>query len=115
MIRITEPILGSGYVVEMYNGFEYDPCVLDLWKRVVYASVNKKNKRYWPKGISGEMISDHMHGSNIIGLQVLHAVSRETLILGFMLRIWMTLNILALFYRVGDPLTHRQKEKEGIK
>lgn len=60
VLRMCQPLFATGKCVIMDSGF----CVLDalikLRQRGVFASIMIKKRKYWPRGINGDAIKEHM-------------------------------------------------------
>jgi hypothetical protein len=65
MLRMAEPLFGTGSVLMFDSGFCSINGMVQLAKRGVYSSCVIKKKKYWPKGIDGDEIESHMAGKAI--------------------------------------------------
>ena len=59
LLRVLEPIFTRGNVVILDSGFCVLKGIVELKKRVVYASALIEKRKYWPKYIKGDAIRDH--------------------------------------------------------
>ena len=62
LLEMTEPIHGTGKVVTGDSGFCVTQGVLALHDVGVYGQFLIKKRRYWPKGVPGDYIDQHMSG-----------------------------------------------------
>ena len=64
MLRICRPIFGSGEVV-FYSGFCVTKVITELKAQCVYAVALIKKRRYWPKGVTGDLIDTHFEDKEV--------------------------------------------------
>ena len=62
LLEMTEPIHGTGKVVTGDSGFCVTQGVLALHDVGVFGQFLIKKQRYWPKGVPGDYIDQHMSG-----------------------------------------------------
>ena len=70
LLRLTEPIWGSGRVVILDSGFCVLKAIVELRKRGVYSSALIKKRRYWPAHIPGDKIKKHFEDMPIGSVDV---------------------------------------------
>ena len=72
VLRMTTHIHGTGKVVVMDSGFCVLDALLELKIRGVYGSAVIKKRKYWPKGIKGDEIIEHMHDRSLGDVDALY-------------------------------------------
>jgi len=60
MMRMCEPIFGSGKIVRMDSGFCVSKGITKLAENGVYGQALIKKRKYWPKYVPGDMIDEYM-------------------------------------------------------
>jgi hypothetical protein len=60
MMRMCEPIFGSGKIVTMDSGFCVSKGITKLAENGVYGQALIKKRKYWPKYVPGDMIDEYM-------------------------------------------------------
>lgn len=60
VLRMCQPLFATGKCVVMDSGFCVVDALIKLRKRGVFASIMVKKRKYWPRGINGNAISEHM-------------------------------------------------------
>ena len=65
LLEMTEPIHGTGKVVTGNSGFCVTQGILDLHAIGVFGEFLIKKQRYWPKGVPGDYIDQHMSGKKL--------------------------------------------------
>ena len=60
VVRMTEPIWGTGRVVIMDSGFGYVPSVVQLREKGLYSTTVIKKKAHWPKFTKANEAVEHM-------------------------------------------------------
>jgi len=73
MLRMTEPLHGSGKCVVMDSGFCVAQGIAELKKKGVYGAALIKKRRYWPKGVPGDAIDDHFQDKEVGDCAMLEA------------------------------------------
>ena len=71
MMRLCEPLFGSGSVVIHDAGFANIPALIQLKKKGVFASCLLKKKRYWPKYSNGAANEAHMRNAPLGAIDAL--------------------------------------------
>ena len=59
LLRLTEPVWGSGRVFVFDSGFCVLQAIVELQKKGLFAAALIKKRRYWPKYIPGNSILAH--------------------------------------------------------
>ena len=59
LLRLTEPVWGSGRVFVLDSGFCVLQAIVELRKKGLFAAALIKKRRYWPKYIPGDSILAH--------------------------------------------------------
>ena len=65
MLRLTEPVWGSGKVFILDSGFCVLKAIVELQKKGIFAAALIKKHRYWPKFVPGDAIISHFVGMEI--------------------------------------------------
>ena len=77
MLRLTKMLWNTGKVVVLDSGFCVLKGIVELLKRGVYASAVIKKRRYWPAGIKGDEIKEHMSNKQVGEVDALPGVYDE--------------------------------------
>ena len=62
---MCRPIFGSGKAVVLDSGFCVAKGITDLEDKGVYVAALIKKRRYWPKGVPGDLIDNHFEDKEI--------------------------------------------------
>ena len=65
LLRLTEPVWGSGKVFILDSGFCVLKAIVELQKKGIFAAALIKKRRYWPKFVPGDAIISHFVGKEI--------------------------------------------------
>jgi hypothetical protein len=77
MLRMCEPIFGTGKAVVLDSGFCVAKGIVALEAKGVYASALIKKPPYWPKGVPGRAIDEHFADKDIGDVDMLEAKTEE--------------------------------------
>ena len=65
MFRMCRPIFGSGQAVVLDIGFFYAKGITELEAKGVHAAALNKKLRYWPKGVTGDLIDNQFEDKEV--------------------------------------------------
>ena len=65
MLRMCQPLFGSGKAVVMDSGFCVAKGIVELEARGVYGAALIKKRRYWPKSVPGNEIDKHFEDKEV--------------------------------------------------
>ena len=74
LLRLTEPVWGSGRVIVLDSGFCVLQVIVELRKKGLFAVALIKKHRYWPKYIPGDNIISHLAQKGIGELDALQGM-----------------------------------------
>jgi hypothetical protein len=77
MLRMCEPIYGTGKAVVLDSGFCVAKGIVALEAKGVYAGALIKKRRYWPKSVPGGAIDAHFAGKEVGDVDMLEAKTEE--------------------------------------
>jgi Transposase IS4 len=65
LLRMSEPLWGTGKVVVLDSGFCVLQGIIELRKKGVFAAALVKKRRYWPKYVKGELVKEHFENLQV--------------------------------------------------
>jgi hypothetical protein len=77
MLRMCEPIYGTGKAVVLDSGFCVAKGIVALEAKGVYAGALIKKRRYWPKSVPGGAIDEHFVGKEVGDVDMLEVKTEE--------------------------------------
>lgn len=77
MLRMCQPLFGSGKAVVMDSGFCVAKGIVELEARGVYGAALIKKRRYWPKSVPGNEIDKHFEDKEVGYCSMLQTKTEE--------------------------------------
>ena len=77
MLRVCTPIFVSGKDVVLESGFCVFKGIADLEAIGVYAGAMIKKQHYWPKGVPGGFIGNHLEDKHSGDVGIIKAITQD--------------------------------------
>ena len=77
MLRMCQPIFGTGKAVVLDSGFCVAKGIVALEAKGVFAGALIKKRRYWPKGVPGALIDEHFENMEVGDVDMVMAATEE--------------------------------------
>ena len=74
---MCQPIFGNGKAVVLDSGFCVAKGIVALEAKGVFAGALIKKRRYWPKGVPGDLIDEHFENMEVGDVDMVMAATKE--------------------------------------
>ena len=77
MLRMCEPIFGTGNAVVLGSSFCVDKCITEVYAKGVYTGALIKKRSYFTKGVLWDLVDTHFHVKEVGDADMIEAITQE--------------------------------------